>query len=111
MLQTKHDQCSGRVKLEDEAFDIRVTTLDLERLSESIAWIDLSFVERQRTPEWAIQIGIRCHLTSMSLRDASRVLEKLGANGVMSPSTSGFTRPSYSRCPQSLRINSRLTRR
>ncbi|RMB25674.1 hypothetical protein ATH50_0773, partial [Haloplanus aerogenes] len=30
-----------------------------ERLSKCIEWIDLSFVERDRTPEWAIQVGIR----------------------------------------------------
>ena len=52
--------------------------LDPERLSECITWIDLSFVERQRTPDWAIQVGIRCHLAGMSTRDASQHLEKLG---------------------------------
>ncbi len=49
-----------------------------DRLSGGIEWIDLSFVERQRTPEWAIQVGIRCHLAGMSLRDASQFLEELG---------------------------------
>jgi len=53
--------------------------LDLERLSDAITWIDLLFVERRRTPEWAIQVGIRCHLAGMSLRDASQFLEELGA--------------------------------
>jgi len=52
--------------------------LDLERLSERITWIDLSFVERRRTPDWAIQVGIRCHLAGMSLRDASQFLDELG---------------------------------
>jgi len=33
-------------------------------------------VERRRTPEWAIQVGIRYHLAGMSLRDASQFLEK-----------------------------------
>ena len=51
---------------------------EIGRLSESIAWIDLSFVERDRTPEWAIQVGIRCHLAGMSLRDASQFLDELG---------------------------------
>jgi len=32
--------------------------LEFERLSECITWIDLSFVERQRTPEWTIQVSI-----------------------------------------------------
>ena len=52
----------------------------IERLSESTAWIDLSFVERRRTPEWAIQVGIRCHLAGMSLRDASQFLDELGVD-------------------------------
>jgi transposase-like protein len=53
---------------------------EIERLSESIAWIDLSFVERERTPEWAIEVGIRCHLAGMSLRDASQHLDELGVD-------------------------------
>jgi transposase-like protein len=51
---------------------------EFDRLDGSIAWIDLSFVERRRTPEWAIQLGIRCHVAGMSLRDASQHLESLG---------------------------------
>jgi putative transposase len=51
---------------------------DFERLTGDIAWIDLSFVERERTPGWAIQVGIRCHLAGMSTRDASQHLEELG---------------------------------
>jgi transposase-like protein len=51
-----------------------------ERLDSDIAWIDLSFVERKRTPKWAIQVGIRCHLAGMSLRDASQHLESLGVD-------------------------------
>ena len=53
---------------------------EFDRLSGCIAWIDLSFVERERTPEWAIQVGIRCHLAGMSTRDASQFLEELGVN-------------------------------
>ena len=51
---------------------------EFDRLSGSITWIDLSFVERERTPEWAIHVGIRCHLAGISLRYASRFLEKFG---------------------------------
>jgi len=51
---------------------------DPDRLSGDIEWIDLSFVERQRTPDWAIQVGIRCHLSGMSTRDASQFLGELG---------------------------------
>jgi len=53
---------------------------EIERLSECIEWIDLSFVERKRTPEWAIRVGIRCHLAGMSTRDASQFLEELRVN-------------------------------
>ena len=52
----------------------------IERLSESIAWIDLSFVEPQGTSDWAIQVGIRCHLAGMSFRYASNFLDELGVD-------------------------------
>ncbi|MEF8975897.1 MAG: IS6 family transposase [Halapricum sp.] len=52
----------------------------IERLSESIAWVDVSFVERRRTPEWAIEVGIRYHLAGLSLRDASQFLDELGVD-------------------------------
>ena len=51
---------------------------EIERLSECITWIDLSFVERDRTPRWAIEVGIRCHLAGMSLREVSKHLERFG---------------------------------
>ena len=53
---------------------------EFDRLSGGIEWIDLSFVKRWRTPEWAIQVGIRCHLSGMSLRDTSKYLESLGVS-------------------------------
>ena len=40
---------------------------EFDRLTGRIAWIDVSFVERQRTPEWAIHVGSRCHLVFMTL--------------------------------------------
>ena len=49
-----------------------------DRLNGCIEWIDLSVVERQRTPEWAIQVGIRCYLASMSTRNASQFFDELG---------------------------------
>ena len=51
---------------------------EIERLGDAIAWIDLSFVERERTPSWAIYKAIRCHLSGMSLRDVSEHLEEFG---------------------------------
>ena len=51
---------------------------EFDRFSGCIEWIDLSFVERQRTPEWAIQVDIRCHLAGMSTKNASQFLDELG---------------------------------
>ena len=51
---------------------------EIDRLSKCIEWIDLSFVERRRTPEWAIHVGIRCHSAGMSTRDASQFFDELG---------------------------------
>ena len=51
---------------------------EFDRLNDGIAWIDLSFVERDRTSRWAIEVGIRCHLAGMSLREVSKLLEILG---------------------------------
>ena len=42
-------------KLEDEADEFRVSLTEFDRLNGCIEWIDLSVVERERTPEWAIQ--------------------------------------------------------
>ena len=37
-------------------------------------------MECKRTPEWAIQVSIRCHLAGISTRYASQILDKLGAH-------------------------------
>jgi putative transposase len=52
----------------------------IERLSDAITWIDLSFVERSRTPRWAIYAAVRCHIAGMSLREFSTFLEELGVS-------------------------------
>ena len=41
----------------------------------------MSVVERERTPEWAIQVGTRYHLASMSTRDASDLRNNNGDSG------------------------------
>jgi transposase-like protein len=51
---------------------------EFDRLNGCIEWIDLSFVKRERTPRWAIEVGFRCHLSSMSLRETSKFLGELG---------------------------------
>ena len=53
---------------------------ETNRLSEPTEWIDLEFVERQRTPEFAIQVGIQLHLAGLSLSNTKQHLERLGVN-------------------------------
>lgn len=52
--------------------------LDLERLSDAIMWIDISFMEHEQTPNWVIQVGIRCHLSGMPFRDTRQSINELG---------------------------------
>jgi putative transposase len=49
-----------------------------ERLGGSIEWINLEFVERERTPEQLIEVGIQLHLAGLSLSNTKQRLERLG---------------------------------
>ena len=49
-----------------------------DRLSECTGWIDLEFVERERTPREIIEKGIRHHLAGLSLSNTVIILEELG---------------------------------
>ena len=40
---------------------------EIDRLSDSTDWIDLDFVERERTPELIIEVVIQLHLAGLSL--------------------------------------------
>jgi transposase-like protein len=51
---------------------------EIDRLSRNTEWIDLEFVERTRTPRFAIQVGIQLHLAGLSLSNTKQYLEKLG---------------------------------
>jgi putative transposase len=51
---------------------------EINRLDGCTEWIDLEFVERQRTPEFAIQVGIPLHLAELSLSNTKQYLEILG---------------------------------
>jgi len=51
---------------------------ELNRLSGGSEWIDLAFVERERTPEQIIEVGIQLHLAGLSLSNTKQYLEKLG---------------------------------
>ncbi|MDF9747838.1 IS6 family transposase [Natrinema salsiterrestre] len=50
----------------------------ISRLSRCSDWIDLSFVERERTPRQLMELGIRLHLAGLSLSNTVRELEKFG---------------------------------
>jgi putative transposase len=52
--------------------------LDHDRLSDATEWIDLEFVERERTPRPAIKVGIQLHLAGLSLSNTKQHLETLG---------------------------------
>jgi len=84
---------------------------EIDRLNELTTWIGLSFVERDRTPRWAIEVGVRYHLSGMSLLEESNFLDVLASTGVTSPFVSELIKLIYSRSRQFLRIRLQLTKR
>jgi transposase-like protein len=51
---------------------------EFERLNGSSDWIDLGFVERERTPREIIEVGIQLHVAGLSLSNTKQILDKLG---------------------------------
>ena len=51
---------------------------EFDRLNEATDWIDLSFMERERTPREIIEKGIRYHLAGLSLSNTVVLLDDLG---------------------------------
>ncbi|WP_276272815.1 IS6 family transposase [Haloarcula litorea] len=51
---------------------------EIARLSGSRGWIDLDFVERERTPEPAMALGIQSHFAGLSLSNTVELLDCLG---------------------------------
>ncbi len=51
---------------------------EITRLSGCSDWIDLDFVERERTPSELMELGIRLHLSGLSLSNTVSELEKFG---------------------------------
>jgi len=51
---------------------------EITRLSGSSGWIDLDFVERERTPERAMKLGIQMHVAGLSLSNTISVPDNLG---------------------------------
>jgi putative transposase len=54
------------------------------RLSKDIDAIELGFVEREATPQFAMKLGIQMHLAGLSLSNTVSVLESLGVERVRS---------------------------
>jgi len=51
---------------------------EITRLSGCSDWIDLGFVERERTPTELMGLGIRLHLAGLSLSNSVNKLERFG---------------------------------
>jgi putative transposase len=51
---------------------------EFDRLNGDSGWIDLEFMERERTPEEIVEVGIQLHLAGLSLSNTKQHLEKLG---------------------------------
>jgi len=51
---------------------------EITRLSGHRDWIDLEFVERERTPEPAMALGIQAHVAGLSLANTVELLDCLG---------------------------------
>ncbi|WP_096391572.1 IS6 family transposase [Halopenitus persicus] len=51
---------------------------EITRLSGGCDWIDLDFVERERTPRSAMKLGIQLHVAGLSLSNTISILDKLG---------------------------------
>jgi hypothetical protein len=47
---------------------------EIGRLCKPTEWINVEFVERERTPEFTIQIGIQLHLADLSLSNTKQFL-------------------------------------
>ena len=54
------------------------------RLSKDIDAIELGFMEREATPQFAMKLGIQMHLAGLSLSNTVSVLESLGVERVRS---------------------------
>ena len=53
---------------------------EIARLTDHRDWIDLDFVERERTPEPAMAIGIQSHVAGLSLSNTVELLDALGVD-------------------------------
>ena len=71
---------SRRVKLRKRRSEFQIPMTETDRLDGCTGWIDLEFVERERTPREIIEKGIRHHLAGLSLSNTVTLLEDLGVD-------------------------------
>ncbi len=81
---------------------------EISRLSGNTDWIELDFVERQRTPGFAMRLGIQMHIAGLSLLNTISILRGWVSNALELPLTSGYRRPIYSPTVEQARITLRL---
>ena len=62
---------------------------ETDRLSGDTDWIELGFIERERTPPRLIEMSIQLHLTDLSPSNTEQYLETLVSIEVEPPSTTG----------------------
>ena len=51
---------------------------EIDRLNGDSNWVDLDFVERERTPEEIVEVGIQLYLAGLSFSNTKQHLERLG---------------------------------
>jgi len=83
---------------------------EFDRLSGGIEWIDLDFVERERTPEQIIEVGIQLHLAGLSLSNTKQYLERLGVGRSRTAIHNWVQKADLQPSSTGIRIRSRLTR-
>ena len=79
---------------------------EIDRLNSSTGWIDVDFVQRERTPERMLKSVFSCIWQAYRFRIPNSMLKSWESNGVERPSTTGYKKPSYSRPATRRRITS-----
>jgi len=81
-----------------------------DRLNGDSDWIDLEFIERERTPEEIVEVGIQLHLAGLSLSNTKQYLERLGVKRSRTAIHNWIKKPIYSRQARGPRITLRSMR-
>jgi hypothetical protein len=70
---------------------------EIAHLSGHRDWIDMDFVERERTPEPAVALGIQMYLIKYNFQIQSLYFTILASNALEGWFTTGYKKPIYSR--------------